>query len=178
VEHLKQSVLQLDDEQPAKAPADCSRVLVVAARGPIDAAAAHFIGALLEEKALSRVTVAEKSTGLTALSSARSLLSGDVPQTIVVVTVGGLDSSQLQFIAKRAAKDFPGTDLFVLDFKMSGEGRGLVSDDGGNVAVLRRADDVLQRFGYSRRQLLGVDADDHRVSGTGLSTGPQLARAV
>jgi hypothetical protein len=96
-----------------------AQVLVLPARGPIDTTAAAFITSMVRLATPCSTTMIENSSGLMALASARQKLSDDV-DTIVLVTVGGIDHRHLHFIVRRAERDFPNVRLIVLDCGFAG----------------------------------------------------------
>ncbi|MGL4397325.1 MAG: AI-2E family transporter, partial [Hyphomicrobium sp.] len=121
------------DKAPAASGAQ-QDVLVVPARGMIDTAAADFVAAMLQRIPSLAPRASGGTSGLTALSDARTAIDKDELETLVLVTVGGIEPQQLQFIVRRAMRDFPTTRILVLDW-----GRGLsarrASDRNSDIAV-------------------------------------------
>lgn len=121
------------DKAPAGSGAQ-QDVLVVPARGMIDTAAADFVAAMLQRIPSLAPRASSGTSGLTALSDARTAIDKDELETLVLVTVGGIEPQQLQFIVRRAMRDFPTTRILVLDW-----GRGLsarrASDRNSDIAV-------------------------------------------
>jgi predicted PurR-regulated permease PerM len=89
-------------------------VCVVPARGTIDRAAADHIAQLVSRQTPCRAVVATRSSGLTAIADLKSMEEYQDVDTIVLSTVGGVDDKQLRLIARRAARDFPNANHFVL----------------------------------------------------------------
>lgn len=145
-----------ENEIATKSPAAAGatrRVFVIAARGAIDAEAAHFMASLLKRQHACAVFETADSSGLTALASARAVMGEHDPDAILIVSVGGIDSHQLNFIAKRALREFPVLELIVLHFRQGAFDAllaGRESDIGG--IVLHSATDTLQRLGCERSQ--------------------------
>lgn len=91
-----------------------SSVIVIPARGPIDAMAAGFLGNLLNTLTPYR-TVAAASSGLTAIASARATMTDKEERpAIVITTTGASDSAQLRLIVNRAAATFLDHPIFVV----------------------------------------------------------------
>lgn len=98
--------------------AHATSVLVIPARGPIDAMAAKFLSSVLNSLTPYRVHAAS-SSGLTALAAARaSMAKTDEKPAIVITSTGASDSAQLRLIANRAATTFPGNPIFVVGSDM------------------------------------------------------------
>ena len=91
-----------------------STVCVVPARGTIDHAAAEHIAFLVNRQTPCHAVVATRSAGLTAIADIRAMKEYAEVDTIIVTTVGGVDSQQLRLIARRAARDFPDANHFVM----------------------------------------------------------------
>ena len=100
----------IDREAAAQRTLD---VLVIPARGPVDAIAASFIASVIDRAAAKACAAIVTSSGLLALSSARNEPATCIPTTILIVTVGGLQGAHLKFLAARAARDFPGARLLM-----------------------------------------------------------------
>lgn len=89
-------------------------VCVVPGRGIVDRAAAEHIAQLISRQTPCRAVAATRSTGLTAIADLKAMDDYADLDTIVIATVGGIDDKQLRLIARRAARDFPAANLFVL----------------------------------------------------------------
>ena len=89
-------------------------IIVIPARGMIDTEAARFFAAVLHREHACRVSAITKSTGLTALASAQSTYQDAEIRAVVIITVGGMDRSQLEFVTKRAVRDFPRAAIIVV----------------------------------------------------------------
>ena len=103
-----------DDDEAKTAAAERPTVCVIPARGLIDRAAAEHIALLIEQRTPCRAAVATKSAGLTAIADLRAMEDYANVDSLVIATVGGVDSQQLRLIARRAARDFPRANHFVL----------------------------------------------------------------
>jgi predicted PurR-regulated permease PerM len=101
--------------KPEAAPAgNAAPVLVVAARGAVDAAAAEYIAQIVPAATGCPSQAITHTTGLTALSDF-STSSEAPPNTLILATVGGIEQQHLRFIVRRAARDFPKSRILVLD---------------------------------------------------------------
>lgn len=109
------------DDEKAKgdraAVAEFSRTLVIPMRGDIDIVAGQFIGEILVARMGDRLVTVSSSSGLTAIADAKPEAGAQRPEKIVLVSVSGIEQSQLQYIITRAGRDFPGVQLLVLDFR-------------------------------------------------------------
>ena len=104
-------------------------VVVIPARGPIDAMAAGFLGSLLNSLTPYH-TRAAQSSGLTAIAAARGALAdSDDKPAVVIATTGASDSAQLRLIVNRAAATFPDHQIFVVGHGTSADGRGRAAQD-------------------------------------------------
>ena len=90
-------------------------VCVIPARGTIDHAAAEHIAFLVNRQTPCRAVVATRSAGLTAISDIRAMKEYADVDSLIITTVGGVDGQQLRLIARRALRDFPNANHFVLD---------------------------------------------------------------
>lgn len=103
-------VEEADPKAAASASAD---VLVVAARGDPDRAAAQLIAAVIARTTGVAAGASDLATGLTALAGARQ--NGKSTLTdIVLVTVGGTTRRQLELMTERARRDFPASRVTAL----------------------------------------------------------------
>lgn len=94
---------------------DDDPIVVLAARGPIDEIAAHFIAAVLELRLDRRIIVIERETGLMGLASVRGVLHGTLSSDVVLVTTGGIQRKLIRFIHNRAMRDFPASRVISCD---------------------------------------------------------------
>lgn len=124
---------------------DDEAVLVLPARGPIDAMAARFVSTALAASVPRRIVALEQGTGLMALASAGDALNGDMPSDIVVVTVGGLERSFGRLIQRRAARDFPGSRVVscALDAKQHVAAAPAEGEAAATCTSLRELRDVI-----------------------------------
>jgi len=99
---------------PSKPRRDKSRVVVVPARGPVDAIAAECVACILRLCTPADSTAVGSSTGLTALASIGEP-EGDGMRAIVIVTVGGIERRHLALVLRRALRDFGDAELHLLD---------------------------------------------------------------
>jgi predicted PurR-regulated permease PerM len=97
-------------------------ILAIPVRGPVDVAAAALIARAIGVCDSTISASATDSSGLTALSSARNSAGADAVDAILIVTVGGADTSQLTFVAKRAERDFPESAVMILDIERPDSG--------------------------------------------------------
>lgn len=167
VADLKDSLASENDAAPT--PRTGKRVLILAARGAVDNAAATFVGDALAGATQLNVVAINEASGLTALGSARAV-AGDAPFTnVLIVTVGGADQSQIRFIAKRAIRDFPNAKISVLDGQQNSVKRIISGEprDVDPVPITRRFDDVLQQL-----KVLGTAGGDRPARPDGdIATG-------
>jgi hypothetical protein len=103
----------LDAEGTPREPARPT-VCVIPARGMIDRAAADHIAFLVNRQTPCRAVVATRSAGLTAIADLHAMKEYENVDTLIVTTVGGVDSQQLRLIARRAVRDFPNANHFVM----------------------------------------------------------------
>jgi predicted PurR-regulated permease PerM len=89
-------------------------VCVVPARGTVDRTAAEHIAFLVNRQTPCRAVVATRSAGLTAIADLHAMKEFKNVDALIVTTVGGVDGQQLRLIARRATRDFPDANLFVL----------------------------------------------------------------
>ncbi len=89
-------------------------VCVIPARGTIDHAAAEHIAFLVNRQTPCRAVVATRSAGLTAIADLHAMAEYENVDTLIVTTVGGVDGQQLRLIARRAVRDFPHANHFVM----------------------------------------------------------------
>lgn len=92
------------------------RVVVVPARGPIDALAGHFVAKFIERATLADCSAVEQSSGLLALADLQERRAENDIDTVLLSTVGGVDLKQLSFLAKRAAARLPAVRLWVCNW--------------------------------------------------------------
>lgn len=109
------------DTQPAReAPRGSTQVLIVPARGMIDAAAACFVADIAQLTTSHVVTTSRSGSGLTAIADAsvQARRSGSEASidTFIIVTAGGIQRHHLPFVVRRALREFPQTRLLVLDW--------------------------------------------------------------
>ena len=81
-------------------------VLVIPARGPIDAIAASFISSVIDRATGLTSVAIGGSSGLLALASAWSEPATRFPTNVLIVTVGGITPRHFKFLAAQAARDF------------------------------------------------------------------------
>lgn len=107
-------------ENVAAATTHATSMLIIPARGPIDAMAGQFLGSVLNALTPYR-TRAATSSGLTALAAAHASMSEtDQRPAIVIATTGASDSAQLRLIVNRAAMTFPDNQIFVVGSELGG----------------------------------------------------------
>ena len=104
-------------EEAARVNDEGPLVLIVPARGPIDAIAARFLAVVLDAIPSTRAQALQKGSGLMALASARS--GKEPPAEILLVTVGGLDTSFTELLRRRAKHDFPDARVHAMDLGAS-----------------------------------------------------------
>lgn len=105
--HHKLALLPDRDEESAL-------IIVVPARGSIDITATSFLARVIEADTHQFTRAIERATGLTALSLGGMSEDESPPTFIVIASVADLPRRQLQLIAARAARSFPGTRVIVL----------------------------------------------------------------
>lgn len=111
-------------QNAAAATAHATSVLIIPARGPIDAMAGQFLGSVLNGLTPYR-TRAATSSGLTALAAARASMSEtDDRPAIVIAAASASDSAQLRLIVNRAAMTFPDNQIFVVGTELAGHFSG------------------------------------------------------
>jgi hypothetical protein len=93
---------------------ESASIVVVPARGNVDIMATKFLARVIEADTSQTTRAIGRTTGLTALSVG-GMNGGEVqPASIVIASVSGLPRRQLQLMAARAARSFPGTGIIVL----------------------------------------------------------------
>lgn len=118
------------DAKPEVA-AEQPRTLIVPAHGPVDATAAVFVAAIAGLATTCSAEAVAHTSGLTALSDASAETGVDAVRAVIVTTVGGIEGSQMRFVVRRAARNFPSAQIIVLD---SGN-RGISSEDWTGLPV-------------------------------------------
>lgn len=103
-----------DDEKPAVDGKKPPKVCVIPARGVVDRAAADHIALIVSRQTPCRAVIATHSTGLTAIADLKAMKDHADVDSLIIATVGGVDTQQLRLIARRAARDFPEANHFVL----------------------------------------------------------------
>jgi predicted PurR-regulated permease PerM len=112
--------LTLDDKTAAAAKrTDALGIVIIGARGPIDAIAAAYLGRLLAAETGRAVFASARESGLTVLSAAHAAMSGEKPMAVVIVTTGSASAAQVEYILRRAQTLFPGSRLLVKGPKRS-----------------------------------------------------------
>ena len=120
--HLRERITDLEDiDLEKEAIKGQAKILILAGRGSIDSAAAAFIASVLQSTLASSISVMSESSGLTALSSARGEQQKTPINVLVVATVGGMEQQQLQFLVKRAAKQFATAEVIGFEFHQPGD---------------------------------------------------------
>lgn len=112
-EAMREVTAHLTPPDTAAPPPEQARaVLVLPARGPLDAAAAEFVAHAIRTRLPGFVATAlVQATGLSAISQAATLDS-EVPDIVVIVCVGATE--YLPLIARRAAAGLPGARIVAL----------------------------------------------------------------
>lgn len=114
------SVIELVEAEQGEGAAqpqpDGAGVLIVPARGPIDAAASKYVADLVQRTTGRPATAVTSSTGLMAISDARQAAKDRPVSHVVISTVGGLDDQHLKLILRRASRDFPAATLVVCNW--------------------------------------------------------------
>lgn len=129
---LGDTVEGLGREPAGSGPAS---ILVIAGHGPIDATAAGFLAAAARVAAPDAIARAAEASGLMAIASAKANDPDKVLQTIVVVTVGGLDPAQMRLIVSRAERSFP--DRRVLSLTWGERESGIEERPGAHIEALQ-----------------------------------------
>ncbi len=134
------------DERPTTDRA-ASHTLLIPARGPIDLTATRFVADIMGLSACGTSHTAGQGSGLTALSDAKAEFKDTTFDSIVVVTVGGIDQQHLRFIIRRARRDFSSARLVVLDWGRSAEG----VDFGDEVVLCTKLVEVMGALDCARK---------------------------
>jgi len=128
---------------------ELSQIIVVPARGPVDAIAATFVAASLQRAADRTCVAVEHASGLMALSAARTLASDAGTDTIILSTVGGVENRHLRLLVKRAQRDFPAARLLVCDWGAEEESLAPSSEPAGvRSKVIRKLSEVTTVLAY------------------------------
>lgn len=160
---LKMIADDRDVPEPSDQDDGRDHILVIPARGPVDAIAGKFIGQLLVESVPSSKISVSASSGLTALSDAQGQSATKLPNALVLATVSAIDAQQLRFIVKRAARDFPGVRLLVMDFRLPEEGGAPRDKDfDDTVTLLKSPGRLAALLGHSKRSA-AADVDRIRA---------------
>lgn len=104
------------NEEVGEAELEDRPILLVAGRGPVDRMAAGYIASAIRCGTRRRPTLMQSATGLMALNTARQSLERHTPSDVILVSVGGLERSFAQLLARRAATAFPGARIITCDF--------------------------------------------------------------
>jgi predicted PurR-regulated permease PerM len=116
---------------------------IIPGLGPIDAAAAGLVAAVLSQATGRAFVAAQASTGLLALASLKAEGSGG--EALVLFTVGSLGHAQMTHMARRASALFP--DRRVIVFEREDRARAGVGEEEGSTlrcATLARLSQLLQ----------------------------------
>lgn len=92
---------------------DEAGVVVVGARGMIDAIASAYLGRLLTAEAGRAVFAPSRESGLTALSAVRATMSDVAPGAVVVIATGSTSRRQIEYVVRRACALFPSSRLIL-----------------------------------------------------------------
>lgn len=142
--HLRERITDLEDIDPEKqAGKGEAKILILAGRGPIDSAAAAFIASVLQSTLASSISVITELSGLTALSSARAQQKKDPVDVLIVATVGGMEQQQLQFLIKRAEKEFSTAQVVGFDFHPPGDHELMTAKDQNSKRPSRSVRELL-----------------------------------
>jgi len=93
---------------------DDTSVVLVGARGDVDAIASAYLGRLLSQEAQRPTFISSRDSGLTALSAAHVALAGVAPYAVVVTTSGNASRRQMEFVLMRSRALFPNAKLITL----------------------------------------------------------------
>ena len=124
-ETAKESIeLALDTiESKDEVPPDgaTANVFVIPGRGDVDRTAAELVAYLIARQTSCNVTALMQSSGLTAIAGLQTQ-SEDLPvDSLILLTVGGLEEAHLELLAQRAARTFPTARHFMLSADGYGE---------------------------------------------------------
>ena len=109
--------------------------------------ATRFVADIMGLSACGTSHTAGQGSGLTALSDAKAEFKDTTFDSIVVVTVGGIDQQHLRLIVRRARRDFSSARLVVLDWGRSGEG----VDFGDEVVLCTKLVEVMGALDCARK---------------------------
>lgn len=130
------------------------RLLVVPARGAIDGVAAAFVAAAVDARAGGLAVTKSGSSGLTAIADAKARPEAEQPEELIIVSVSGIEAAQLNYIVRRAARDFPLVNIAVIDFRPDPVGvtprKNSVSE---NVTAFKAPSSVVEHFVLLARSL-------------------------
>ncbi|MGL4324185.1 MAG: AI-2E family transporter [Beijerinckiaceae bacterium] len=90
--------------------------IIVPARGSIDTMAGEYVAAALAKAGLGKCLALTEASGMMAMAAVRTEMEQGHIGAIVLSTVGGMDGRHLRFLAKRAAREFPGTPIMLCDW--------------------------------------------------------------
>ncbi|MGL5735639.1 MAG: AI-2E family transporter [Beijerinckiaceae bacterium] len=95
------------------------QAVILPARGAIDILAGQFVAATLIRSGAGPVMALRETSGMMGIGALRSEMDRRPIGAIVLATVGGMDARHLQFLAKRAAKEFPELPVLVCNWGRS-----------------------------------------------------------
>jgi predicted PurR-regulated permease PerM len=115
---LRETLSEASELHPGlmRQPADDEAAfLLVAARGEVDLIGTSFLSRVIESDTKQSVRAIMHATGLSALSLNGCNADDTPPGHIVIASLSGLPRRQLQLMAARATRSFPGASVIVLD---------------------------------------------------------------
>lgn len=149
-----------DAEGTQQEPPQKRRLLVIPARGAIDAVAAAFVASAVSAKADGLAVTRSGSSGLTAIADAKALPEAEHPEELIIVSVSGIETAQLNYIVRRAVRDFPLIDIALIDFRANAVGVApRKSNFSENVTAFKAPSSVVEHFALLARSLTTRNAD-------------------
>ena len=96
-------------------------LLIIPARGPIDALAASVVATIVERETAFDCATTDQVSGLLAISTASGQSRDRTFDAILLSTVGGIEQQHMRLLVRRAEREFPGTRILVCDWAATDE---------------------------------------------------------
>ncbi len=114
-QNIVELVRQAAGDVAAVEQRSAATVVMIPARGAIDAMAARYAAAAISTHLGCYARSVEQTSGLMALTSLKDMNDDAVPAMIVILTVGGTEPRHLHFLVQRAELNFPLARVVVCD---------------------------------------------------------------
>ena len=112
-ETLHEAVSLAHDETAAEDGPNADGIVVVGARGPIDAMAAAYLARVLQSETGRHAFASARDSGLTALAAAHAADGGMRRDAIIIVSTGSASARQIEYVERRARGLYPGSRVLI-----------------------------------------------------------------